>query len=636
MNGQPKNVQWDGIPRIIHLLADSEDSVTRASAVVDSAGNLSQRNIVIDNQNTGSSTTGLTNFLQLDGCAAVLLFSRASLGSPLFAHVVDLVLRESLAREDFRAFLAFEDLTRAEFDDNARSGNSICERLMENIQITEGLSLEEIKEPLADYLRTLRDVQDKGTWRASSTSAGLFVARVATLLQLASVLILLAGWLGLSAGLQSRLIIDSNEVRRALSLSAGVVIFWCQTLPMFFVLRGFQAQAASWRLDWIAPRFLACFAISIAASGIAKHFGASNGWLWLGFALGVCIDSVRRTGPKTQRIRWALSPDSYGPVSPEFNAKTSYITKANLFRLTLWPTPQQSVVISYARSSQWSSNLANELHAALELAGVSVFLDRKANPIGANWRRLLRQEIGLATTFICILDDKAISRPWVAAEFYNAVRGQNLTGLPHVIVLEPLNLNYHLAMPVFHQSLGNATPQTSLSVSPRRIVVSHRTVEVIASELKRSSEPLTVVPGRVAMYLDGILVPVTSVGGFAGVLGLLAWLTWGYEMWNGFPIIRSINPLIAYGLFLLVGYLAGFASHLVIISRYQIRHEYPPDLAGTQMFSAIGLALLLLAWHTKVSPLIQGWEIVACFFGWWRAGLFVRYAALVKREFIRA
>jgi len=66
-----------------------------------------------------------------------------------------------------------------------------------------------------------------------STLVALLIARVATLLQLASPLVLLVAWLSLSADLLNLANIDGSEVRRAASLSAGVIIFWCQTLPMF-------------------------------------------------------------------------------------------------------------------------------------------------------------------------------------------------------------------------------------------------------------------------------------------------------------------------------------------------------------------------------------------------------------------
>jgi hypothetical protein len=137
------------------------------------------------------------------------------------------------------------------------------------------------------------------------------------------------------------------------------------------------------------------------------------------------------------------------------------------------------------------------------------------------------------------------------------------------------------------------------------------------------------------MLIDNLLVPITALGAFAGVAGLLAWLTWGFEMWKDFPIVKSFNPYFASCLFLLAGYLTGSACRLGVISRYQIRNEHPTELAFTQVFSALGIALLLLAWRSRMPILIQGWAVVAICFGWWRAGAFFLYSTVADSKLMR-
>jgi len=135
------------------------------------------------------------------------------------------------------------------------------------------------------------------------------------------------------------------------------------------------------------------------------------------------------------------------------------------------------------------------------------------------------------------------------------------------------------------------------------------------------------VPDRVYFkcFWTSFLVPgYIRWGGFLGCFwGAIGnWpLLGGYEMWNGSPLIRSMNPLISSKAFSLVGlcYLGGFRlSSCGYFLDTIFRHELAVEAWRRQrtfFFRQLGLVLpCLLAWHTRMPVLVQGWAIVRVLF----------------------
>ena len=642
-----ENANWDGIPRVVHVLSMTEFGCARAAAVVARAAERSGRRVAIDERVFDRSLhPGLGQ--PLDGCAAVVVLSRESADDDLFTRAVHAVVERCAAGDDFRVYLILDDLTPEQFHELAGFGSPLFEYLRENIQLgagqqeeaqpTTGLNENEVEPSLADYLVKLSDLQSRAAWRRLKANTAVSVGHVALAIQLVSPIILFSGWILMRTGWASRTGVDIGIQREAVSLSAGVLHFWASMLPLYFVLRGFSAPSAAARdAQWIMPKFMFCALVSLAALKMAFVAGAGNRWTVLGIAIGACVDSARRAGLQAQRLRHGLEPLSDNPEIAGLTANLAGVGPANIFHLPIWPAISQSLVISYARASKWSYTLASELFSALEKAQIPVFLDRIRIPLGSSWRRELQYEIGGANTFICILDQAAVKRPWVAAEFFNALRGQALTGSPKVLVLESPALTLSEALPIFSRALSEDTVEGTRMHVLRRIRVSGRTVEVLSHELKpeRFQTP-SVVPQTIALLVERVLRPITILCAFAAMVGLLAWVGWIVEMWKDMPILHYLRPRTASVLFLLIAYLAGCGCRLTVVSRFQIRHDAPGSLAASQAFGAIGLLLFCAAWFRAFSPLMEGWALVALAFGWWRAGSFFGYSVLGDRTLMRS
>ncbi len=258
-----------------------------------------------------------------------------------------------------------------------------------------------------------------------------------------------------------------------------------------------------------------------------------------------------------------------------------------------------------------------------------MFLDREMIPIGSNWRRDLQYEIGGTTTFLCILDEISVMRPWVAAEFCNAMRGQTLTGSPRVITLEKPGLNLEDALPVFVQALSADDPEGSRLHAVRRIRVSRRTVEVLASELHLSRfRAATIFPQTVAMLFQLALIPISGLCAFAAMLGIAAWAGWVEEMWNDMRFLHWLPRPAALVLLFFAAYLAGSGLRLTMVSQFQARTENPGALTFVQGFGTLGLLLFCAAWLHAFSPFVVGWALVLAALGWWRAGEFFTYSVV--------
>jgi hypothetical protein len=638
---------WDGIPRVVHILSISESGCARAVEMVERAGKRIGRKVSIDPRVFGGWSFDLGLRQPLDGSAAVIVLSQDCADNDLFMRAVHAVVERGAACDDFRVYLVLDDLTPEQFHELVGIGQPLITYLLENIQIitglqgnadpTTGLTEDAVEPSLADYLSKLRDVQSRASWRRLKSDTSILVSRVALAIQLVSSIILSCGWTLMKMDWASRCGIDLGIQREAISLSAGILHFWASMFPAYFVLRGFTAPAVAARdSEWVVPKFMLCFAVSFAALKMAQDTGAGNPWMILGIAVGAFVDGARRAGIQAQKLRHGLEPRYATPEIAGLATNLAGVGTANIFRLPIWPDISQSIVISYARASKWSYTLATELFLALEKAQAQVFLDRIRIPVGANWRRELRYEIGGANTFICILDQLAIKRPWVAAEFYNAIRGQALTGSPRVIVLESPSLNIEDALPIFGQALVADTAEGTKMHVLRRVRVSNRTVEVLSHEMKPAGfQPPSVIPQSIAILLEAVLRPITILCAFAAMVGLLAWVGWIVEMWNDMPIFRWLPLQAATALFLLIAYLAGCGCRLTVVSKYQLRHDDPGSLAVTQGFGAIGLILLCALWFRAFPPLIEGWASVAVAFGWWRAGSFFNYSVLGDRTLTR-
>jgi len=625
--------RFDGVPRMVHILSMSEPGCGQAARMAERAARRSGKNLSIDARVFDVWHSDHRLVQPMEGCAAIVVLSWAGTEDDQFTQAVNLALEESGFRDDFRIYIILDGITPAQFSESASLGWPLFEHLRENIQLTNGMTADEAGAPLSDYLSRLEDVQKRAAWLQIGTSIIDWTGRAALAIQLLCSLILLCAWLLVQFGWADRLSVGIGIRQEAASLSVGIFVFAVSMLPAYFSLRGFFAASDVMRqVNHLMPKLLLCFLITFAAFKMTNDVGPRDSWMILGLALGACVDAIRRAGFGARRLKRALEPRSVDIGVSNLKDNLREVGPVNIFRLPLWSNWSQSIVISYARASDWSNALAGELHSALRTVGIPVFLDLESIPVGSNWRRELQYEIGLTKTFICVLDQIAVTRPWVATELSNALQGLALTGSPQVIALENPELDLNRALPLFRQALieGNESHQV------RRVSVSSRTVGMLSQELTPAHfQTPSVVPQFIGLLIELIMFPITIVSGLTTPLGFFAWVAWVVEMWFSAPILRALHPVTATALFLFFAYMVGSGFKRSVLSQFRVRSDSPGALAIRHVLSAIGFLPLTVLWFHEFPPLIQAWALVAFALGWWRSGEFVISAATRDRSLLR-
>jgi hypothetical protein len=614
-------LRWDGIPRIVHVLAGTRHQALAAQAVIHRAATTIRRKVVPDLRACDSLRDPFEARLPFDGCAAILVLDADALESSVLRGGLDELLRAFSTRGDLRLFVAMDGI--------ADSAHPVLETLKETVQLTTPTSLNAIEGPLAEYLDHLQDAQDAAQWRGFRYTGAILAGRLAAAIQYLSLFVVTSSYVAMNLSAGGWLTGHEEASRHVVAVSAGVINFWANSLPLFYLLRGAAAPSiAAVKEPWMPRWFMLGATLSIGTLWVAEKAGASMAWLALGMAVGACVDAVRRFGLQAQRAPQGLA--TFSALRPDTLVipRPGRFGHSNPFSCPLWPDLGRSVVISYARSSSWASDVAARLYNSLADKGALPFLDLKDIPVGSNWRLELQHEIGRGSTLICLLDDTAAARPWVAAELYAAMRGQVRTGSPHVIIVLHPEFQQPSDIPIFRSILDIQREPTSILVPPRIVRLSPYSVDVIAWGLAPDRfRQAAVIPPNVAMQLERLLLPVTALGACAGPLGLLAWPLWIIEMWKNNPVLGALGVTGA-AAFLAVAFWFGFAARLAVISRYRVRHDDPKSLAAAHLFTAIGFAALALAWWRTFTPLVQGWSAVVALAGWWRAGRFVAFATL--------
>jgi hypothetical protein len=402
----------------------------------------------------------------------------------------------------------------------------------------------------------------------------------------------------------------------------GVLAFPLQAPLIFLLLRGMRATM-------LAPRDNAAFMRWVFAGALimvgANHFqhalGATYSWLFLGLAVGVLLDSIRRAGRQARRQVINLETLVEQATDPELGDPKTTVLRGdplNPFSCPLLPAPSARVFISYTPSSANGSRLAVALHRGLKRAGASPFLDRASIPAGASWRRALNHHLGECDAFVCILDKKSVQREWVAAELLAAIEAHRLTGAPEIFILIDPAIQ-HLSqpmLPVFH-GVVSASASPHIPGRPQILWLNGQT---------RSSLIWALAPGRfmpVSVLTRAIALPVASamiLAGWIGGVGIFAGYILGFltmlEKTAQFPFT---SELVEQGwleaLTLLTAFWLGFIGRGTIALRYE--NEHGREMGVTMpAIAACGLASSLFLFVQRVSVLEMGWAAVLVIAGW--------------------
>ena len=142
-NHDDARVRWDGIPRIVHVLANSPHQARAAHAVIHRVSTTIHRKVVPDLRVCSSPRDQVAASLPFDGCAAILVLDANALASAAFLGALDELMRAFSYRDDLRLFVALDGL--------ASSAHPVLEALRETVQLTTPMSLNAIEAHLAEY-----------------------------------------------------------------------------------------------------------------------------------------------------------------------------------------------------------------------------------------------------------------------------------------------------------------------------------------------------------------------------------------------------------------------------------------------------------------------------------------------------
>jgi len=402
----------------------------------------------------------------------------------------------------------------------------------------------------------------------------------------------------------------------------GTLAFPLQAPLMFMLFRGMRTTALAPRdnvhfMRWVFVGFF----ISAGAAHFRQSMQGPLSYLFLGLAFGVLLDVIRRAGRRAWRQTInveALMTDASKAVWSDPKVSLMGGDPLKPFSCPLLPSLTPRVFISYTRSSTKGSRLAVSLYRGIKDARAIPYLDRASNPTGASWRRSLNEQLGDCDAFVCILDEKSVQRPWVAAEVFAAVKSNRSIGSPEIIILMDPDIRRSTmrCLPIFEEIIA-AADKPPVVGRPQILMLNTQTKSSVVWALAPGRFlPLSVFPRVVALPIMLILTPfgaIGIVGMFAGwILGFLAVL----QHMAKYPFVTQVE---SHGwtscLTLLTAFWFGFTARATIAWS----HERPQQSSGGGVMPTIstcGLGFAFCCFYGKVSGLVVGWSVVLAIFGW--------------------
>lgn len=393
-------------------------------------------------------------------CAAIIVLERVGLNDRAFQELAVFCMRRVIAVPDFRLLVYLHDLTIDELRDLSDREPFIA-ALFDTTQIAESPSLEQLRRTLVPFVRQVERMQAEAQWRDLRLRFASMCGNLATMILIAATLLSLLGftaWL-----LNSKLTWLGPHGPYVASLVLGMLAFPLQAPLIFLLLRGMRATTIAPRDNASLMRWIVVGYVIMLGANLFQHtLGGPYSWLFLGLAIGVLLDSIRRGGQQARRQMIdleALMKHATNPAMRDPKATVLRGDPLNPFSCPLLPALSARVFISYSRSSAKGSRLAAALHRGLKGAGASPFLDRASIPVGASWRRDLNRHLGECDTFLCVLDEKSVQREWVAAELLAAIEARQLTGTPEIVILIDPAIQHpsQSMLPVFQGVVSAAT-----------------------------------------------------------------------------------------------------------------------------------------------------------------------------------
>ena len=627
-NAPPKPV-FNSLPRVVTIVGRAGTAFTETENSLQTLAEQFSHMLDIRTLDVDSPVIPNPDFARLhESTAIVLVVDPRVLNNPLFQRIARSGMEMVATRDDFRLFMDMSGIDRPAYSEAAGYGHPLLAELVELVQIGENTDRAAMLKDLAAFLQRVDRIAAIAAWRETRRMGSIGLGWAAAAVQLAVAVPLLGTTAFLRInGLDSWNWPNTSPWLEALAIGQGLVSVPLLTVPLYLLGLGFLESTIRINSDRRTLVLLFVGAIIVPwASWLPAELDVDLAWVFLGFAAGIVIDAWRREGVQARRTRSELGISSVTPAGdpvPEQIQRSFEGVSSNPLTCPLVPANMRRVAISYSRGSAWSRDFALKLHDQLKQSELQPFIDCRDIPIGDNWRRRLAREITGSDVFICVLDDQAMLRHWVAAELEAALFSRHDAGLPMVIVLVrhlPPSTG-GLARPAIFERVLDALGDRDAVDGIRVIKVEENTLRNLASQIKPwITSGTAVLPDLVSIPIKFLLIPFLFIGALGSMAGTVAGILWAVEEWQGAPIATTLTEI---GLLpwacVLLAYMSGFTMRLTMASMYEIDHEARTVLAALNGIGALGLVALLAIWHPTISELFHGWAIVAGVLGWFFA-----------------
>jgi hypothetical protein len=399
----------------------------------------------------------------------------------------------------------------------------------------------------------------------------------------------------------------------------------------------------------------------------------------LGIVIGILLDITRHNGYLAQRTRLSLdkflnySKEGEQQYSEELK-QTQALLENTLFEYPFFPMiapPTLSypanrqtrnrnpflyffgttlqIFISYTTEGSWSRFYARNLYNILNDRDISAFIDiRDIREGSTQWHNSLSRALAESNVFIAVLDEKSVTKPWVAAEMRAALESRSISGSPEIVVLLSPQLSAEVSeemCPVFkallqHRDIAEKKGWIHyIEANDSTAGGIYAQIERITGKDKISKEDEQYISKRVTEHLSEQILPDlrSHLGVGPSILGRpLTALLLSCQFMS--RLIALISPILGFGL-LIVAYLFrdDFLSFTSLFPWYVLailyliccyclgylaRHSFAFSKKLFILFPIAGFVLIIYHFvQSIIVPIsVLDWGIALCWIGWLVSG----------------
>lgn len=495
-------------------------------------------NQIIINSDEGSAFDPAVFLSKKDIFAVLLVLEKEGLKNEKYNQCINNFCDLVSKKENFRLFVVlenikFDELRQLTFDNKFDS----LKELFDTVQISETDS-STLKSNILTYFDDLDNITKNMIYKRVKIFFNRIVGLSALYLEVMCIIITILAVL--TTRFYDMSIINNlpNEYKSILALVSGMTYFLIISIIIYFVTNRSIYDVS--KLDHLMLLIFSIFFLP-APAWMIDVVNASWIWFNLGIFGGIIIDLTRRNRINTRRILKKIDKTQItrkGYDLPKKIKESIYGNELNPLNVPMFPNTRPNIFISYTRSSEWSSKIADMIAQKLKESSTLYFLDRHDIREGSNWRRALNENLGESLVFISLIENNTISRSWPAAELETALYGKHLTGSPYIVILENDDITedrINTALPVFESILK--MPREAVNEFQPKIIQIKSSIKNPNKKFEQISQLVSSIqhyPGSVAVFeskfaslinllilpLILILNSLASVASIVGIIGI--------------------------------------------------------------------------------------------------------------------